>query len=397
MMRNLDRLLNVADYEKAAYRRLPVPIFDMVKGGAGDEVTMRANRSALDAITLRPKPFVDITTRSLDTEILGVRTPMPIMLDPCGYQRLVHRDAEFAVARAAGSEGAIFVLSTVTSYPLEDVAHVATGPKWFQLYLPPGPISETEDIVRRADKAGFDALCLTVDTTMRALRERDARHNVKIPIKFGPGLLMSGAVRPGWALDFVRGGVGRGNSGFNSKMLSIKAAGSKLSSTMRPVTLDDLKLVRKLWKGPLVVKGVLRGDEVDSLIDLGVDGFVVSNHGGRQLDSTPATITALPEVVDAAGGRAEVFLDGGIRRGTDVVKALALGARAVLIGRPYVYGLATAGEEGVRRVIRILRDETENAMGLVGCRDIAEITRDRVRVPGDPEPTRAGQDVVVVA
>jgi len=397
MTKKLDRLLNVADYEKAARRRLPVPIFDMVQGGAGDEVSMRANRSALDAITVRPKPFVDITTRSLHTEILGVKTSMPIMLDPCGYQRLVHRDAEFAVARAAGAEGAIFALSTVTSYPLEDVARVATGPRWFQLYLPPGPVTETEDLVRRADEAGYDALCLTVDTTMRALRERDARHNVKIPIKLGPGLLMSGAVRPGWALDFVRGGVGRGNSGFNPKMLSIKAAGSKLSSTMRPVTLDDLKLVRKTWKGPLVVKGVLRADEVDELIGLGVDGFVVSNHGGRQLDSTPATITALPEVVDAAGGRAEVFLDGGIRRGTDVVKALALGAKAVLVGRPYIYGLAVAGEEGVRRVIRILRDETENAMGLTGCRNVAEITRDRVRIPGEPAPDFARQEVVAVA
>lgn len=381
MTKKLDRLLNLSDVEDAARRSLPRPIFDMVQGGAGDEVTMRSNRSAFDAIALRPKPLVDITTRDLSTTVLGTEVSAPIMLDPCGYQRLMHRDAEFAVARAAGAEGVAYALSTVTSYPLEDVARVSTGPKWFQLYLPPGPQSETAELVNRASDSGFDALCLTVDTTMRALRERDARHRVKIPIKLGPGLLMSGAKRPRWALDFVRGGVGRGNSGFNSKMLSIKAAGSRLASTMRPVTLDDLDLVRRLWKGPLVIKGILRGDEIPELIDRGVDGFVVSNHGGRQLDGTPATINALPEVVTAAAGRAEVFLDGGVRRGTDVVKALALGARAVLIGRPYIYGLATAGEEGVRRVIRILREETENAMGLSGCRTVEEIGRDRVKLP----------------
>jgi len=379
----LERLINIADLEEAARRRLPRPIFDMIAGGAGDEGAVRANREGFAEITLRPKPLVDITVRDTSTTILGVPTAMPIMLDPCGYQRMAHRDAELAVARAAGGEGAAYALSTVTSYPMEDVAAVSTGPRWFQLYLPPGDVSETEKQVERASAAGFDALCLTVDTTMRALRERDVRNRIKLPLTMGPALLMSGAVRPRWALDFLRGGVGRGNQGFAPKMLSIRAAGSTLASTMRPVTQADFDLVRRLWKGPLVIKGILRGDEVPRLIDQGADGFVVSNHGGRQLDTTPATIRALPEVVEAASGRAEVFLDGGVRRGTDVVKALALGAKAVLVGRPYVYGLAVGGEEGVRRAIRILRDETENAMGLLGCRTVDEITRDRVRLPGE--------------
>jgi isopentenyl diphosphate isomerase/L-lactate dehydrogenase-like FMN-dependent dehydrogenase len=324
---------------------------------------------------------VDVSRRSTTTTLLGRSVSAPIMLDPCGYQRMAHRDAELAVARAAGAEGVGFALSTVTSYPLEDVARVATGPRWFQLYLPPGDVSETRDLVQRAEAAGYDALCLTVDTTMRALRERDVRNRVKLPLRVGPGLLMSGARRPRWAIDFLRGGVGRGTQGFAPKMLSIRAAGSVLASTMRPVTEQDVALVRELWPGPLVIKGVLRGEDVDRLIEMGADGVVVSNHGGRQLDGTPATIRVLPEVVEAAAGRIEVFLDGGVRRGTDVVRALALGARAVLIGRPYVYGLAVAGEAGVRHVIRMLREETENAMGLLGCRTVDEIAPDRVRAP----------------
>lgn len=377
----LDRLLNLHDFERAARKRLPKPVFDMVAGAASDEVTMNANRSALDAITLRPRAFVDITERDLSTTILGVPTNMPIMLDPCGFQRMMHRDAELAVARAAGSTGTSFALSTVTSYPLETVAEAASGPKWFQLYLPPGEVSETEALVERAANAGFDALCLTVDTTMKGIRERDVRNKVKLPLTIGPGLMMSGATRPAWALDFLMGGVGRGTQGWTPKMLSLRAAGNVLTSIQRPVTESDLTLIRRLWKGPIVVKGILRGDEVPGLIDKGVDGFVVSNHGGRQLDHTPATINALPEVVEAADGKAEVFLDSGIRRGADVVKALALGARAVLIGRPYIYGLAVGGEAGVRRVIELLRNETENVMGQIGCRTVSEITRDRVQTP----------------
>jgi len=378
----LEKLINISDVERAARKRLPRPIFDIIAGGAGDEVTVEANRDGFKSLRLRPRNLVDITKRDVSTTVLGKPVSMPILLDPAGYQRMANSEAELAVARAAGAVGTGFALSTVSSYPLETVADIATGPKWFQLYLPPGNTSETEELVDRAAKAGYDALCLTVDTTMRALRERDVRNRFSLPLKISPRLVASSAVRPRWSVDFLRGGVGRGTAaGFSPKMLSIKAAGSALSSTMRPVTEADFALVRERWHGPLVIKGVLRGDEARRLLDMGADGIVVSNHGGRQLDSVPATIEALPEVVEAVDGRAEVFIDGGIRRGTDVVKALAIGAQACLIGRPYVYGLALGGEAGVRRVLEILRDETENAMGLLGCTSIDEITRDCVRLP----------------
>jgi isopentenyl diphosphate isomerase/L-lactate dehydrogenase-like FMN-dependent dehydrogenase len=378
----LDRLINLADMEHAARRRLPSPIFDIIAGGAGDEVSLRANRRCFEDIRLRPRALVDVSERDLSTTILGVSSSMPIMLDPAGYQRMASSEAELAVARAAGSLGAHFVLSTVSSYPLEAVAEAATGPRWFQLYLPPGDANDAAELVKRAANAGYDALCLTVDTTMRALRERDVRNQFSLPLRPTARLVASCAARPRWSLDFILGGVARGTAaGFSQKMLSVKAAGSVLSSTMRPVTEADFRLVRRLWDGPLVIKGVLRGDEAARLVSMGADGIVVSNHGGRQLDSVPATVQALPEVVEALNGRAQVFLDGGIRRGTDVVKALALGATAVLMGRPYVYGLAIGGEAGVRRALQIIRDETENAMGLLGCRNVAEVTRDCVRLP----------------
>ncbi len=307
---------------------------------------------------------------------------MPVLLGPAGYQRMAHRDAELAVARAAGAAGAGFALSTVSSYKLEDVAAEASGPKWFQLYFPPGGRSP-EKIIRRAAAAGFDALCVTIDTPTKGLRERDSRNNFSVPLRISPKLLAQGAIRPSWALDFMRGGVGRGSLGFNRKVLSMKEAGNALSSALRPVTEDDIRLVRELWDGPLVIKGVLRGDQAARLVDLGADGIVVSNHGGRQLDTATSTIEVLPEVVEAVAGRAEVYLDGGVRRGTDVAKALALGARAVLIGRPYLYGLAVGGEAGVRRVLDIMQDETENALGLLGCINVDEVERSCVVLPND--------------
>ncbi|GCE44291.1 L-lactate dehydrogenase [Rhodococcus wratislaviensis] len=376
----LERLINLADFESAARKRLPRPVFDVIAGGAGDETTLDWNSSAFSRIRLHPRSLVDIREIDLATTILGTKTSMPILLDPAGYQRMAHRDAELAVARAAGAAGTVFALSTVSSYQLEDVSRVASGPKWFQLYLPPGDRGP-EKILGRAAAAGFDALCLTVDTPTKALRERDTRNKFSVPLSVTPHLVAQTAMRPRWAVDFVRGGVGRGTFGFNKKVLSMNDAGNALSSALRPVTPEEIRLVRRLWDGPLVIKGVLRADQCETFLNLGADALVVSNHGGRQLDTAVSTVEALPRIVDIVRGRAEVYLDGGIRRGTDVVKAVALGARAVLIGRPYLYGLAVGGEAGVRRVLEILYDETENAMGLLGARRLCDLDRSFVTLP----------------
>jgi isopentenyl diphosphate isomerase/L-lactate dehydrogenase-like FMN-dependent dehydrogenase len=362
-------LLNVADFEREAARRLPRPIFDVIAGGAADELTLNANRSALAALQLAPRVLVDVGQRSLATTVLGDPVSLPVILAPVGFQRMLHRDAEVASARAAAAQGTIFACNTISTYSLEDVASSSTSPKWFQLYLP-GDRGEADELLGRVEDSGYGVICLTVDIPVPGLRERDRRHRVSQPLQLHPRLVLSAARRPRWSFDFLRGGVGRRPA---TLPMSIDAAGRAVAKTARPVTPQDVAWLRKRWKGRMVVKGVLRGDDCPRLLDLGADGIVVSNHGGRQLDSARATIDALPEVVEAVGGRAEVFVDGGFRRGTDVAKALALGARAVLVGKAYLYGLAVAGQSGVEQVLEIFRSELDNALGLLGCVSVDDL------------------------
>jgi isopentenyl diphosphate isomerase/L-lactate dehydrogenase-like FMN-dependent dehydrogenase len=290
---------------------------------------------------------------------------------------MAHRQAELAVARAAGEAGIAFALSTISSYPFEEVAGAATGPRWFQLYpaVFEGKLAET---LGRVKEAGFYALCVTVDSAVSGIRERDVRNNITIPLRLTPRLMFEVARRPRWATDFLRGGVGQGSQGMGPRRVSYADALKTTQLSARPVTLDEIAEIRRLWSGPLVVKGILRGEDCPALLNLGVDGIVVSNHGGRFLDTVPATISVLPHVVDAVNGKAEVFIDGGIRRGVDVVKALALGAHACLIGRPYLYGLTVGGQAGVARVIDILRMEIDRTLALVGCRHPLELDRSHV-------------------
>jgi isopentenyl diphosphate isomerase/L-lactate dehydrogenase-like FMN-dependent dehydrogenase len=368
-------LLNLDDYARAAGRRLPRTIFDVIAGGAGDEITLAANRAAFARIGLRPRALADVSSRRLATTVLGQPISMPVMLDPTGYARMAHRDAELAVARAAADAATIYAVSTITSYPLEAIAKASAGPKWFQLY-PPADRVACRSLIGRADAAGYAALCVTIDGATQGLRERDLRNRLTVPFRFTPRRVLEGAVRPRWTANFLLGGAGRGGQGFGAhapRPLSIRDAGAAIAATARTVTADEIAFIRDLWPRPLVVKGVQRADECDLLCQLGVDGVVVSNHGGRQLDGVPASIDILPEVVEAMAGRGEVFLDGGVRRGTDVVKALALGARAVLVGRPYLYGLAVGGEAGVRHVLEILRSEIDQTMVLLGCDDVAAL------------------------
>jgi isopentenyl diphosphate isomerase/L-lactate dehydrogenase-like FMN-dependent dehydrogenase len=369
-------LLNVDDYRRAAQRRLPRSIFDVIEGGAGDELTLRRNREAFERIALRPRALADVATRDLTTTVLGQTISMPVMLDPCGYARMAHRDAEFAVARAAEAAGTIYAVSTISSFPLEAIAEASSGPKWFQLY-PPADREGCGALIERARAAGYVALCVTIDGATSGLRERDRRNRLSVPFKITPRRVVEAATHPGWLLDFLRGGVGRGDQGFGTlpRPKSTKEASVAIAATARAITSGELSWIRETWPGRLVIKGVQRAEECELLIELGVDGIVVSNHGGRQLDGVLATIEMLPEIVAAVDHRIEVFVDGGFRRGTDVVKALALGARAVLVGRPYLFGLATAGERGVQNVLDILRFEVDQTMTLLGCATTADIDR----------------------
>jgi isopentenyl diphosphate isomerase/L-lactate dehydrogenase-like FMN-dependent dehydrogenase len=376
-------LVSLDDYARAARRRLPRTIYDVIAGGAGDEITLAANRAAFARIGLRPRALADVSSRRLATTVLGQPISMPVMLDPTGYARMAHRDAELAVARAAADAATLYAVSTITSYSLEAIAEASAGPNWFQLY-PPADRGACRALIARAEAAGYAALCVTIDGATQGLRERDLKNRLTVPFRITPRRVLEGAVKPRWTASFLLGGVGRGGQGFGThspRPLSVRDAGAAIAATARAVTAataravtaDEIAFIRDVWPRPLVVKGVQRADECDLLCELGVDGLVVSNHGGRQLDGVPASIDILPEVVEAMAGRGEVYLDSGVRRGTDVIKALALGARAVLIGRPYLYGLAVAGQAGVRHVLEILRAEIDQTMVLLGCNDVGAL------------------------
>lgn len=379
------RVINVAEMREHA-KRLPRAVFDAIDGGATDEITLRANRSTYDGIWLAPRALVDVSTLDISTSVFGDRISMPLMLDPCGFARMAHGEAELAVSRAAGKAGTCFVVSGAASYPLEAVAAASSGPLWYGLYLPPDR-GFAKELLTRARDVGYRAVCITVDSPIMGKRERDYRNKLTSPLKMSPRLLLAGASSPSWAYGFLFGRVGRGDA-YRNVMIAYRDFANTIQ-TAKPVTFDDLEWIREQWEGPLVVKGIQRADECPRIADLGVDGVVVSNHGGRHLDTVRATIAVLPEVVETVGDRVEVFIDGGIRRGTDVVKALALGARACLIGRPYMYGLAVAGEAGVTRVIEIFRTEITQAMALLGCPTVSDITPDLVTA--EPEARLAAQ------
>jgi L-lactate dehydrogenase (cytochrome) len=350
-------------------------IYDTVAGGAGDEVSLRANRAAFERIIFRPRALGHVALPDLTTAVLGDQVSMPVLLAPTGAGRVVSSGAELAVARAARRAGTIYMQSSVTGFPLEDVARAGSGgPLWFQLYLP----AEREGLVHlitRVAEAGYTALAITVDTPVFGNRDRDRRNRL---LGIRPRFLLQGAAHPRWAVEFVRGNVLPRTSAGGAQRMSARQTAATIMASACPVSWEDVRVVRDLWQGALLVKGVMRPDECAGLVELGVDGIVVSNHGGRQLDGVAATVDVLGSVVDAVDGRAEVFVDGGFRRGTDVVKALALGARAVFIGRPYLYGLAAAGQSGVEVVLEMFRAEVGQTMALVGAACVSDIDRSLV-------------------
>ena len=372
-------VVNIADLRTLARRRLPRVVFDYVDGGAEDEITLRENCRAFEEIAFRPRQAVAIPHCDLRTRVLGCDLSLPALLAPVGYSRVIHASGEVAAARAAGEAGTGYILSTISGYPLEEVQAASVGPVFYQLYVMGGR-EVAEGALERARNAGYAGLFVTVDTAVAGMRERDFRNRMKEllggslidKIRFSPQVL----AHPGWLASFVRdGGVrplpnvvvpGRG------PMPLIDVASALAQST---IAWEDLRWIRDAWRGPIIIKGVLTGEDARRAVDEGAAAIVVSNHGGRQLDGVQATLRALPEIVGAVNGRVEVLMDGGIRRGGDIVKALCLGARAVLCGRAYAYGLAAAGEAGVARALEILRTDLERTLRLLGCPSIAALDR----------------------
>ena len=380
--RSMDGILNMADVRKRAHRVLPRAVFDAIDGGATDEISLRENRVAFDRVRLRPRALADISRRDISTTVLGQRISMPLMLDPCALARVCHPDGEVAVARAAGDADTIYAIASSSGHPLDRIVEAATAPLWYQMYMP-SDREALEYLLDRIEQAGISALCVTVDSPVLHKRERDLRNQLTLPLRLSRRTVLAAASRPRWSFGYVVGGLRRGQRieiGGGSRALE---AISRTVREQAPVTFADVEWLRAHWTGKLVLKGVMRADECRRIVELGIDGIIVSNHGGRVLDGLRATIDVLPEVVEATDGRAEVYLDSGVRRGTDVVKALALGARACLIGRPYLFGLAAGGQAGVSRVLEIFRAEIEQTMALAGCATVEDIDRSSVHLSGD--------------
>ncbi len=354
--------INLHDYEQLARERLPRMVFEYYFGGSEDEVTLRENRLSWQRLWLRPRVLVDVATRDLSTTVLGHSTSLPVLTAPCAFNALAHPDGELAVARAAGAAGVIQVVSTAGTFSLEEVAAAApSAARWFQLYCYRDR-DVTKWLVERAVAANYQALCLTVDAPLVGRRERDARNHFGLP----PGMTWKNL--EGVGLDRME--AGDEGSALERYISEIWDAS---------LTWDAIEWLRSLSPLPLVIKGILTAQDARRAVDHGAAAIIVSNHGGRQLDGTLATCEALREVVDAVDNKAEILVDGGIRRGTDILKALALGARAVLIGRPYLWALAASGQSGVEHVLDILRDELDLDMALAGCPTIASIDRSLVR------------------
>ncbi len=346
--------VNLFEYEEIAKARLDQGDYDFIAGGATDEITIRRTRAVFDSIMMRPRMMVDISQRDLSTTVLGQKIDVPIMLDPAGNHSAAHPEAELASAKAAGAAGTVMVVSSHASRTLEDVADVASGPLWFQQYLFKDR-GLTLEMAARAEEAGYTALCLTLDAKVKPKRERNIRNDYV------------GPVSPNYAaLDL----------GTHSWKFAADAPAGSMDIRDPASTWDDLEWLAGEIKLPIVVKGIMTGEDAKRSAESGAKGIIVSNHGTRYLDTTFTTIEVLPEVVEQVDGKAEVYMDGGIRRGSDIFKALALGARSVLIGRPLFWGLAVAGESGLTSVLDILRDELDATMGMCGRSTIDTIDLD---------------------
>jgi isopentenyl diphosphate isomerase/L-lactate dehydrogenase-like FMN-dependent dehydrogenase len=379
------RVVNIADLRRLAERRVPRVVFDYIDGGADDEVTLRGNARAFDALTFRPRCAVVTPSVDIHATVMGARLELPFILAPVGSSRMFYPRGEALAAHAAGVAGTAYVLSTLSGTNMEEVRAASTGPVWYQVYLVGGRRVATA-MLERVRKAGFTALVVTIDTPVAGMREKDLRNGTKELLTRGPSMLPflpQMLARPRWLAGMLLDG---GLMRFPNVLLPegpMPYSDVGRAREQSVVCWNDLGWIRDLWKGPIMVKGVHTADDARRAVDAGADALVVSNHGGRQLDSVAPSLRVLPEVVAAVNGRIEILVDGGVRRGSDIVKAMCLGARAVLVGRAYAYGLAAAGEAGVARAIEILRNDVVRTLKLLGCRSVAELDRSYVDVPKD--------------
>lgn len=380
--RRLSRAASVSDLRRIARRRLPGGVFDYIDGAAEDERTLAANQAAYAAVTYRPRVLRGIAAVDVSTTILGRPADYPLALAPTGFTRIADPAGELAVARAAARAGLPYTLSTLSTRSIEEVRAVSDGRLWFQVYAwrDRGLVKEMID---RAAAARYEALVLTVDTAVLGRRERDVRRGFSLPPAIGPGTFVDGALHPGWTWQFIR----------SEPIRFANVVGRHVGDGASPVTLsdyintqfdpglswDDVDWLRSVWHGPVLVKGIQTVEDARIAADAGVDAIVLSNHGGRQLDGAPATLPLVAPVADAVGGRTEIICDGGVRRGSDILKAVALGATACMAGRAYLYGLGAAGERGVDRVLEWFRADLVRTMSLVGAPGVADLHRSLVQ------------------
>ena len=379
--------INIDDLRRRARRKLPKALFDFVDGGAMDERTLAANRDDFAALTFLPKALVGVGERRQTRSVLGQELATPLVLSPTGMTGLFGPGGEVAAAKAAQAAGAGYCVSTMASTSIEELAREIRG-FWFQLYIQRDR-EVTKALVERAAAAGCPVLLVTIDVLVPGRRERDRRNGYTVPLKITPRNAIDVLSRPAWLWRFLTGPkLTFGNfAEIESRRFDITTVADYVGSQFDPaITWDDIAWLRSIWRGKLVIKGILRPEDARLAREQGVDGISVSNHGGRQLDSTLSAIAALPAVLDAVGDDLEVLLDGGVRRGGDVLKALALGARACLIGRPFLYGLAAGGEAGVGQALQILRDEIDNVQALLGCPDLDKLDRSYLLENGSPWP-----------
>ncbi|MBB5519643.1 alpha-hydroxy acid oxidase [Amphiplicatus metriothermophilus] len=379
---SLSQCFNVEDFRRLARRKLPRPIFDYLDGGADDEWSLENNAAAFRRWRLMPQYLRDISTVDTQTTILGARAGAPAILSPTGMSRLFHHEKEIAVARAAGDLGLFYCLSTMATTTIEDAAAASAGPKMFQIYIHKDR-GLTKELVARCRAAGYDALCLTVDAAVAGNRERDRRSGFVMPPRLTAAGFASFATHFEWTFNLLR------DPGFD--LVNVRASGGALGKGAtgvieyidtqfdRTVTWDDAARLIEEWGGPFAIKGIQSADDARRAVDIGASAIMISNHGGRQLDSTPAPVECVRPMRDAIGDRAELIVDGGVRRGTHVLKALALGADAVSFGRPYLYALAAGGERGVRRFLSLFLEDLERSLALLGCARVADVDARHLR------------------